>query len=126
MDTFSLCCYVKKFLEGVRCDYPTDGKDVFSGCNRMIEHPGPTISIWLLGILAVVGILAVIVWRLIRRDDYPVQTCLLTNLALSDFLMGVYLMIIAIQDQIWTGKTVVSYFTHVPSGSVFCALSCQS
>ena len=69
----------------------------------MIEDSGPRKIIWLLGVLAVLGNLAVIAWRLIRRDDHPVQTCLLTNLAVSDFLMGVYLMIVAIQDQIWAG-----------------------
>ena len=75
-----------------------------SSCNRMIEASGPRQSIWLLGILAVLGNLAVIAWRLIRRDDHPVQTCLLTNLAVSDFLMGVYLMIIAIKDLQWAGN----------------------
>ena len=75
----------------------------------MIEAPGPRKIIWLLGILAVLGNLAVIAWRLIRRDDHPVQTCLLTNLAVSDFLMGVYLMIIAIQDQIWAGNAMVTF-----------------
>ena len=69
----------------------------------MIEDSGPRKIIWFLGVLAVLGNLAVIAWRLIRRDDHPVQTCLLTNLAVSDFLMGVYLMIVAIQDQIWAG-----------------------
>ena len=69
----------------------------------MIEDSGPRKIIWLLGVLAVLGNLAVIAWRLIRRDDHPVQTCLLTNLAVSDFLMGVYLMIVAIQDQMWAG-----------------------
>ena len=75
-----------------------------SSCNRMIEALGPRQSIWLLGILAVLGNLAVIAWRLIRRDDHPVQTCLLTNLAVSDFLMGIYLMIIAIKDLQWAGS----------------------
>ena len=69
----------------------------------MIEDPGPRKIIWMLGVLAMLGNLAVIVWRLIRRDDHPVQTCLLTNLAVSDFLMGVYLMIVAIQDEKWAG-----------------------
>lgn len=82
-----------------------------SSCNRMIEAPGPRQSIWLLGILAVLGNLAVIAWRLIRRDDHPVQTCLLTNLAVSDFLMGVYLMIIAIKDLQWAGNiSLTRYF----------------
>ncbi|XP_058944327.2 G-protein coupled receptor GRL101-like [Pocillopora verrucosa] len=103
MDSFSLCCYASLHLEKVSCEYPKLEGNALSSCNRMIDASGPRRSIWLLGILAVVGNLAVIAWRLIRRDDHPVQTCLLTNLAVADFLMGVYLMIIAIKDQIWAG-----------------------
>ncbi|KAJ7393959.1 hypothetical protein OS493_003628 [Desmophyllum pertusum] len=100
LDSFSLCCYATLYLN-LKCDYPKLEGGALSSCNRMIEAPGPRQSIWLLGILAVFGNLAVIAWRLIRRDDHPVQTCLLTNLAVSDFLMGIYLMIIAIKDQLW-------------------------
>ena len=103
LDSFSLCCYATRVLKDVDCDYPVSARDSFSSCNRMIEDTGPRKIIWLLGVLAVLGNLAVIAWRLIRRDDHPVQTCLLTNLAVSDFLMGVYLMIVAIRDQIWAG-----------------------
>ncbi|XP_078357205.1 G-protein coupled receptor GRL101-like [Oculina patagonica] len=103
LDSFSLCCYATLYHKDVQCDHPSLEGSALSSCNRMIEAPGPRQSIWLLGILAVFGNLAVIAWRLIRRDDHPVQTCLLTNLAVSDFLMGVYLMIIAIKDQLWAG-----------------------
>ena len=103
MDTFSLCCYVNVSLKEVACQFPKEAKDAFSGCNRMIHHQSLRISIWLLGLLAVLGNLAVIAWRMIRREDHPIQSCLLTNLVLSDFLMGVYLMIISIQDQILSG-----------------------
>ena len=108
LDSFSLCCYATRVLATVNCQYPFSERDSFSSCNRMIEATGPRKIIWLLGILAVLGNLAVIAWRLIRRDDHPVQTCLLTNLAVSDFLMGVYLLIIAIQDQIWAGNAMVT------------------
>ena len=104
LDSFSLCCYATRVLNHVDCNYSLSTRDSLSSCNRMIEDLGPRKIIWLLGVLAVLGNLAVMAWRLIRRDDHPVQTCLLTNLAVSDFLMGVYLMIVAIQDQIWAGN----------------------
>lgn len=103
-----MCCYAELYHKYVQCEYPKTEGDALSSCNRMIEASGPRQSIWLLGILAVLGNLAVIAWRLIRRDDHPVQTCLLTNLAVSDFLMGVYLMIIAILDQVWAGIASLS------------------
>ena len=100
-----MCCYADTRIvnKDVDCKSPPSSKDSFSSCNRMIEDSGPRKIIWLLCVLAVLGNLAVIAWRLIRRDDHPVQTCLLTNLAVSDFLMGVYLMIVSIQDQKWAG-----------------------
>lgn len=42
------------------------------------------------------------------RDDNKVQSFMLTNLACSDFFMGVYLLIIAIKDLQWKGE----YFQH--------------
>ena len=104
VDTSSLCCYVDKF-HSVSCKFPSEEDVSVSNCERMIQSLSARKSIWLIGLLAVIGNLAVIIWRLIRRDDHPVQTCLLTNLAMADFLMGVYLMIIAIFDQVWAGKT---------------------
>ena len=41
-------------------------------------------------------------------EDGKVQSFLLKNLAFSDFLMGVYLIIIAVQDTRWQGE----YFMH--------------
>ncbi|XP_078356633.1 G-protein coupled receptor GRL101-like isoform X2 [Oculina patagonica] len=120
VDTSSLCCYVTKYHNNVTCEYPKEAGDAVSDCKRMIQSPTARKSIWLLGILAVLGNLAVIAWRLIRRDDHPVQTCLLTNLAVSDFLMGVYLMIIAILDNVWAGD----YFSHdITWRSEYCKLA---
>ena len=42
------------------------------------------------------------------RDENKVQSFILTNLACADFLMGVYLLIIAIKDLQWKGE----YFKH--------------
>ncbi|PFX29596.1 G-protein coupled receptor GRL101 [Stylophora pistillata] len=112
LDSFSLCCYASLHLEEVNCEYPKLEGNALSSCNRMIDAVGPRRSIWLLGILAVLGNLALVAWRLIRRDDHPVQTCLLTNLAVADFLMGVYLMMIAIKDEIWAGIPVLSEYAE--------------
>ena len=49
-----------------------------------------------------------IVWRAWDTKESRVQSILLTNLAISDLLMGVYLLLIAIQDTRWKGV----YFQH--------------
>ena len=82
--------------------------------------------LWVLGISAILGNIAVIILRTIlekeRRDttqgrerrgtrpgqERRVQPFLLINLAVSDFLMGIYLLIIAIKDAQWQGE----YFKH--------------
>ena len=66
------------------------------------------ICIWILGILAFFGNLAVIIWRIIDKEENRVQSFLLTNLAFADMFMGVYLLAIAIMDARWQGE----YFKH--------------
>ena len=66
------------------------------------------VCIWILGILAFLGNLLVIIWRTVDKEENRVQSCLLTNLAVADLLMGVYLLTIAIMDLRWQGE----YFKH--------------
>jgi hypothetical protein len=58
--------------------------------------------------MAFFGNLVVIIWRSISKDSNRVNSFLLTNLAVSDFLMGVYMLIIAYKDRVWDGV----YFKH--------------
>ena len=66
------------------------------------------ICIWILGILASLGNFFVIIWRLIDKEENRVHSFLLTNLAVADLLMGVYMLTIAIMDLKWQGE----YFKH--------------
>ena len=66
------------------------------------------ICIWILGILAFLGNLLVIIWRIIDKEEKRVNSFLLTNLAVADMLMGVYMLTIAIMDLRWRGE----YFMH--------------
>lgn len=56
------------------------------------------ICIWVLGSIALVGNLFVIAWRLKYQTANKVHSFLIVNLAFGDFLMGVYLLIIACVD----------------------------
>ena len=64
--------------------------------------------LWVLGILAFFGNISVIVWRTTIGKENRIHSFLLTNLAVSDFFMGIYLLIIAIKDAQWQGE----YFKH--------------
>ena len=63
-------------------------------------------SIWILGGVAFVGNLFVITWR-IRTDRYKVSSFFIINLGCSDFLMGVYMLIIASIDVKYRGNYIV-------------------
>ena len=69
-----------------------------------MKNKGLQVCIWVLGIFAFVGNIGVIIWRVAFSEDNKVHSCLLINLAVSDFLMGVYLLIIAIKDAQWQGE----------------------
>ena len=63
---------------------------------------------WILGLTALLGNLFVILVRVVGKYDNNVHSFLLTNLAMSDLLMGIYLLIIATKDVQWQGE----YFLH--------------
>ena len=108
MDHFTQCCYAVKAIPRLNCEAPTDG---FSSCDDLMKNKTLQIFIWILGIMAFAGNLFVIAWRCFVREDNLVHSFLLTNLAVSDFLMGLYLLIIAIKDTQWQGEYFKQDFT---------------
>ena len=123
LDSFIHCCYASAAVPGLQCDSPGDE---FSSCDDLMKNWALRACLWVLGISAILGNIAVIILRTImekeRRDttqgrerrgtrpgqERRVQPFLLINLAVSDFLMGIYLLIIAIKDAQWQGE----YFKH--------------
>ena len=73
-----------------------------------MKNKAVQVCIWILALTALVGNIFVILMRMIVKEDNKVHSFLLTNLAISDLLMGVYLLIIAIKDVQWQGE----YFKH--------------
>ncbi|XP_073246489.1 relaxin receptor 2-like [Porites lutea] len=105
LDEYIVCCYAENVVPGVRCISP---KDEFSSCSDLMKNKGVQICVWILGLTALVGNLLVILLRVFVKEDNKVHSFLLTNLAISDLLMGVYLLIIAFKDVQWQGE----YFKH--------------
>ena len=106
MDKFAHCCYAEQSQPGVQC---TSRDDIsFSSCHKLLRNNVIKYSIWILGIMAFAGNLIVIVWRSIAKDTSRVTSLLLTNLAVADLLMGVYMLIIAYKDIEWDGV----YYKH--------------
>ena len=73
-----------------------------------MKNKGIQVCVWILGLSALIGNLFVIIMRVMAKEDNKVHSFLLTNLAVADLLMGVYLLIIAAKDRAWQGE----YFKH--------------
>ena len=106
VDHFTICCYAKQNNPSVACISKI--QDGFSSCDELLKNTVLKRFIWILGIVAFSGNLMVIIWRSIAKDMNKVNSFLLMNLAVADFLMGVYMLIIAYKDTLWDGE----YFKH--------------
>ena len=53
---------------------------------------------WLIALNAICGNTFVLVWKQIQATKHTVQDLLLSNLAISDLVMGIYMLIIACAD----------------------------
>mgnify|MGYP002716540940 FL=1 len=144
-DNFKFCCLAKHVPN---CQ-PTS--DEFSVCEDLMGNFVLRVCIWVLGIIASFGNLLVIGWRMnykhknkvklsinrpidpsfdqsIHRFDlnfffvcFKVHSFLITNLAVGDFLMGFYLLIIASVDAHYRG--VYSVHDEEWRSSKLCSLA---
>ncbi|XP_072175789.1 relaxin receptor 2-like [Diadema setosum] len=105
-----ICCVAP---EKAVCTLRLPAHPLFT-CRLTFLQDLPTkIFIWILGISALIGNSYVIIQRLLAkfsRDTAKVQSILILNLAISDFLMGIYLLILATMDIVisdsyfWEGR----------------------
>ncbi|XP_072038214.1 LOW QUALITY PROTEIN: uncharacterized protein [Amphiura filiformis] len=94
VDDYAPCCFLKK----AKC-YFTSPRSPFLTCKRLLPYFGLRGGVWVLSILAIVGNVVGTIARYKRRQHInKVQLLLISNLSISDFLMGVYLMILLSVD----------------------------
>ena len=69
-------------------------------CSRLLSDRVLVIMMWLIGLNALFGNIFVLSYRKVKRDKIKgkIQTFLLSNLAMSDLLMGIYMLLIASAD----------------------------
>ncbi|XP_069948174.1 G-protein coupled receptor GRL101 isoform X2 [Cherax quadricarinatus] len=96
-DEFRFCCLAR---EVGWCHPPPDE---FSSCEDLMTNSVLRVCVWVLGFIALLGNSFVIVWRLLYANDNKVHSFLITNLALGDLCMGLYLLIIAAVDIFYRG-----------------------
>ncbi|KXJ08061.1 G-protein coupled receptor GRL101 [Exaiptasia diaphana] len=104
LDKFIHCCYAEKAIIGLeKCESLQSNE--FSSCEDLMKSTVLRIFLWILGLSALVGNLLVIGKRVSDKElERNTNSLLLTNLAISDFLMGVYLITIASLDIKWKGE----------------------
>lgn len=97
---YKFCCIMPNYLKEDDC-FPV--KDEFSSCEDLMRMSVLQTMLWLIGVSALFGNACSIVYRLMYDRErlklgYGV---FVTNLAVADFFMGVYLVIIAIADAVF-------------------------
>ncbi|XP_077990597.1 G-protein coupled receptor GRL101-like, partial [Glandiceps talaboti] len=114
-DEYRFCC-LAKFVP--HC-YPTP--DEFSSCEDLMSNLVLRTFIWVLGGTSLIGNLVVVMWRLRDRRDNKVHSFLITNLAVGDMCMGMYLMIIAAADAYYRGHYFI--YEKLWRDSTFCRIA---
>ncbi|XP_072034298.1 uncharacterized protein [Amphiura filiformis] len=100
---FMICCMVGDSDTISDC-LPGDSNE-FSNCEDLICNKFLRLFMWVLGVSALIGNAFVVVWRtcgvscLKASKKSSVQSILVSNLAIADLLMGVYMLIIAAADK---------------------------
>ncbi|XP_061170948.1 G-protein coupled receptor GRL101-like [Saccostrea echinata] len=96
VDSYTLCCAQPKAVSKIQCLAPVNE---ISSCNDLIDTPLLSIAIWYMALLAVFGNLFGTCHKLLLLNKNSSTSkpfdILSINLGFADFLMGVYLYIIA-------------------------------
>ena len=98
VDIPASCC----FVERANC-IPNLAKSPFLTCSRLLPYDVLRITIWIVSILSIVNNLLCIVVKCKQKQQVNrVQFLLITNLSISDLLMGVYLIVLLSADLYYT------------------------
>ena len=87
------------YLNGSDTCFNTIKPSPYLTCNHLLSFTALTVFIWIIGCSAIFGNIFVVWWKQFKqRAENKVQSLLLSNLAMSDLLMGIYMIIIASAD----------------------------
>ena len=106
VDKYATCCFFNK----EKC-ISMKPRPEYLTCKRMLGDIVLRISVWVLGLSAFICNVIAYCVRSRKRQANKVQTLLISHLALSDLLMGVNMLILAIAD-VYYGQYFPSY-AHV-------------
>ena len=119
-DDYKFCCVRPYYLAEENC---LPHQDEFSSCDDLMRNGILRSFVWIIGVFALLGNAAALFYH-IQFDRKRLKLgygIFVTNLAIADFIMGLYLIIIAIADMVYRGEYIIhdEYWRH----SGFCKLA---
>ncbi|KAH9499548.1 hypothetical protein Btru_078099 [Bulinus truncatus] len=106
---YRLCCEVI-LGDNIYSDICQAPSDAISTCNHIVGDTLKRVIIWIVGLLTVGGNGLVLIYRLVWKKEniFKAHILFVIGLAVSDFIMGVYLLIIASADIYYTNEYVLN------------------
>ncbi|MCG8113424.1 MAG: 7 transmembrane receptor, partial [Candidatus Thiodiazotropha taylori] len=104
-DAYTFCCIKPSYLPADQC-YPHENE--FSSCADLMRNEVLRAMLWIIGLLALLGNILSLGYRFIfdRNRLKTSHGIFVTNLAASDLMMGLYLIIIAGADMRYRGDYI--------------------
>ncbi|OWF35041.1 G-protein coupled receptor GRL101 [Mizuhopecten yessoensis] len=104
-DAYMFCCVKPETVTDKNC-HPY--QDEFSSCSDLMREDHLRSFLWIIGCLSLLGNAGVIIYKVIydRRSLKKGHGIFIMNLGCADFLMGVYMLIIAIADTMFRGRYI--------------------
>ena len=115
VDNEATCC----FVHSVSCN-ATIPRSQFLTCGRLLPNQIQRVTMWILSIFAIISNLGVLIFRFRisrKRESNKVQTMFISNLSMSDFFMGIYMVIIVGAD--------LFYKDYFPSEAWRASITCK-
>ena len=105
-DDFKFCCVRPYYLTEENC---LPQQNEFSSCDDLMRNGILRSFIWIIGVFALLGNAASLVYHILfdRKRLKLGYGIFVTNLAISDFVMGLYLIIIAVTDMVYRGEYIL-------------------
>ena len=105
-DDFKFCCVKPYYLTQENC---LPHQNEFSSCDDLMRNGILRSFIWIIGVFALTGNAAAVFYH-IQFDRQRLKLgygIFVTNLGISDFIMGLYLIIIAVTDMVYRGEYIL-------------------
>ena len=119
-EAYKFCCIRPAELQEYNC-YPH--KDEFSSCSDLMRNDALRSLLWVIGLFSLLGNAASLIYRFMYdRERLKLgYGIFVTNLAISDFLMGIYLLTIASADVVFRGTYIFN--DEIWRGSPWCQMA---